>query len=296
MGCQPTAPKCGRWLETQHETNPGGTVPLVQSVEGNTVKRTTDRTTKRTTWRRIVVGVALALALVPGTALAVGGGSHASGAAKLADADASVEARGDLQQTADDGSSRLLASNEGESDQQGAFTMGAEFDAAYSLAQAGLTKMVEQTDKTITYDPAVIAAIGTQESTGHSICCSSFSCAYADAVMDGTVRDHSYYSCSCCMWTDWGGGNSSFRDVGTDEQLLREAYDQIEAGKPTVVHVAADYGEHWITLIGYQDATDPDNLTLANFIALDPWDGAQITASDRFSLYGDGCEHVTERL
>jgi hypothetical protein len=34
---------------------------------------------------------------------------------------------------------------------------------------------------------------------------------------------------------------------------------------------------------------------LANFIALDPWDGVQIIASDRFSLYGDGCEHISER-
>ncbi|MEG2369354.1 MAG: hypothetical protein RSB16_05970, partial [Raoultibacter sp.] len=90
-------------------------------------------------------------------------------------------------------------------------------------------------------------------------------------------------------------GNSSFRDLGSSNALLREAYDQIASGRPTVVHVAASYGEHWITLIGYQNATDPDNLTLANFIALDPWDGAQITASERFSLYGDNCQHISSR-
>ena len=162
----------------------------------------------------------------------------------------------------------------------------AEIEAAKQLA-AG--------NKLLAYDPADIAAIGTQAATGHSICCPSFSCAYADAVMDGTVHDHSYYTCSCCSWTDWGGGNSSFRCVGTDEQLLREAYDQISAGRPTVIHVAASYGEHWIALIGFENATDPDHLTLANFIALDPWDGAQINAASRFSLYGDGCEHISER-
>lgn len=148
---------------------------------------------------------------------------------------------------------------------------------------------------TISYDPKLIETIGSQEESGHNICCPSFSCAYADAVMDGTVNDHSYYSCSCCMWTDWGGGDSSFRSVGSDEELLREAYDQILQGKPTVIHVAASYGEHWIALIGYQDVTDPDALTLDNFIALDPWDGAQIVAGERFSLYGDGCEHISDR-
>ena len=149
--------------------------------------------------------------------------------------------------------------------------------------------------KVLKYDRALIEQIGTQEQTGHTICCPSFSCAYADAVMDGTVHDHDYYTCSCCTWTDWGGGGSSNRCVGTDEELLREAYDQIKAGKPTVIHVAASYGEHWIALIGYKNATDPDHLTLSNFIALDPWDGSQITAGDSFTLFGDGCEHISDR-
>ena len=168
--------------------------------------------------------------------------------------------------------------------------------------QAELKKQLEEqaveadnTDKLLSYDKADIKAIGTQEKTGHTICCPSFSCAYGDAVIDGTVRDHSYYTCSCCTWNDWGGGASWNRCVGSDSELLREAYDQITSGKPTVIHVVASTGEHWICLIGYKNASDPDNLTLANFIALDPWDGAQITASDRYSLYGDGCEHVSTR-
>ena len=162
-------------------------------------------------------------------------------------------------------------------------------------AQAEAETALAAGNKVLAYDPAAIAAIGTQAATGHTICCPSFSCAYADAVMDGTIHDHSYYTCSCCSWADWGGGNSSFRCVGTDEQLLREAYDQISAGRPTVIHVRASYGEHWIALIGFENATDPDHLTLANFIALDPWDGAQINAASRFALYGDGCEHVSDR-
>jgi hypothetical protein len=155
---------------------------------------------------------------------------------------------------------------------------------------------VPVSQKILPYSQVALDAVGTQAGTGHTICCPAFSCAYGDAVMDGTVHDHSYYGCGSCVWTDWGGGGSSFRCVGTDEQLLREAYDQISAGKPTVIHVSASSGEHWICLIGYIDAVDPDALTLDNFIALDPWDGSQLVAGSRFSPYGDGCEHISSRV
>ncbi|MBO4352705.1 MAG: C39 family peptidase [Eggerthellaceae bacterium] len=150
-------------------------------------------------------------------------------------------------------------------------------------------------NKVLAYDPADIAAIGNQNESGHTICCPSYACAYADAVLDGTVNDHSYYTCSCCSWQDWGGGNSSYRCVGSDEEVLREAYDQISSGKPVVTHVSWEYGEHWIALIGYRNVEDPDHLTLDNFIALNPSDGAQIVASNGYALYGDGCQHVSER-
>lgn len=162
-------------------------------------------------------------------------------------------------------------------------------------ATAEVMSATDSANKLLAYDSASIAAIGSQEQSGHSVCCPSYACAYADAVLDGTVHDHDYYTCWECTWTDWGGGSSSFRSVGSDEQLLREAYDQITAGKPTVIHVTWSGGEHWIALIGYENATDPDHLTLSNFIALDPWDGAQINAGAKYALYGDGCEHVSDR-
>ena len=244
---------------TNHKTQ------LNPADERNTVKRTTNRTMKRATNCRIcgarffgiLASLAIAAALVPGTALAAT--SSAASAVSTAS------------------------------------TATAASTTTSHVLEAVHARATEPTDKVLSYDPADIAAVGTQESTGHSICCPAFSCAYADAVLDGTVRDHSYYGCGCCVWPDWGGGNSSFRCVGTGEQLLREAYDEIAAGKPTVIHVSASYGEHWIALIGYCGATDPDHLTLANFVALDPWDGAQIVASERFALYGDGCEHVSGR-
>lgn len=175
-------------------------------------------------------------------------------------------------------------------------------DVATRIQQAGdaakqrADELSLRVNRTLSYDPALITAIGSQGSTGHWICCPGFSCAYGDAIIHGVANSHAAYGCGCCTWPGWGGGNSSFRTLGTDQALLREAYESISAGKPTVVHVAGAAGKHWICLMGYRDVQDPDNLTLGNFIALDPVDGAQIVASDRYSLYGDACEHVSDAL
>lgn len=164
----------------------------------------------------------------------------------------------------------------------------------YVQAAQAAKQAREKTDKVLSYDPTLIAAIGNQLEGGHTICCPAYACAYGDAVLTGIANDHAAYGCGCCTWPGWGGGNSSFRSVGSDAQLLREAYDEIGAGRPTVIHVSGPYGEHWISLIGYQNAADPDNLTLDNFIALDPANGREVVASYRYVLYGDGCEHISD--
>lgn len=158
-----------------------------------------------------------------------------------------------------------------------------------------LTAIAEQkANRVLTYDRALIDAIGNQTADGHMICCPAYACAYGDAVISGVANSHTYYGCGCCTWPNWGGGNSSFRSLGSNEALLREAYNEISAGRPTVIHVSGTFGEHWICLIGYQNAADPDNLTLDNFIALDPVYGNEIVASDGYTLYGDACEHISD--
>lgn len=158
---------------------------------------------------------------------------------------------------------------------------------------AELERQAKSSTMTLPIDQALLDSIGTQESTGHSICCPGFACAYGDAIIYGVANDHSFYGCYSCVWTNWGGGNSSFRSLGSNEALLKEAYEQLQSGKPTVIHVTAGWGEHWITLVGYKDVQTSDNLTLDNFYALDPWDGALIEASERYQLFGDFCEHIS---
>lgn len=161
-------------------------------------------------------------------------------------------------------------------------------------AEAAQRAQDRLTDRTLAYDPALIASIGNQLGSGHSICCPAYACAYGDAVLTGTANDHENYGCGCCTWPGWGGGGSSFRSLGSDAALLHEAYDEIAAGRPTVIHVQGPYGGHWICLIGYRSASDPGNLTLDNFIALDPANGQEVIASYRYTPYGDGCEHISD--
>ena len=168
--------------------------------------------------------------------------------------------------------------------------------ALYEEKQAVLAAVAaaQRTDKVLSYDPALISQIGNQSAGGHTICCPGYACAYGDAVLTGEARDHSYYGCGCCTWPGWGGGNSSFRTLGSDAAVLREAYDEIAAGRPTIMHVSGPYGEHWICLVGYQNAIDPNALSLDNFIALDPANGQEIVASYRYTPYGDACQHVSD--
>lgn len=180
-------------------------------------------------------------------------------------------------------------------------SIGEEPDLATSFGyiltylHKGVTDAVSQVNKVLPVDWQLIDQVGNQARSGHSVCCPGYACAYGDVIIDGTVNSHTYYGCGNCIWRDWGGGNSAYRSAGTSQQLLREAYEQIKQGRPTVMHVRASYGQHWICVYGYQNVYDVNNLSLDNFIALDPWDSSQLTVSERFSLYGDGCEHISSR-
>ena len=254
----------------------------------NRIFRSAERitVTRMRTYTRIVLGFAFALCLMPGLAFASSDEQKPSGSVRIA-----LEAAQIADEPAAETAVETVVSNV-QSPFADEVKEGPAATKAVAIAQGSA---IAKKSKMLAYDRAAIEAIGSQEQSGHTICCPSYACAYADAVLDGTVRDHDYYSCSCCSWADWGGGDSSDRCVGTDEELLREAYNQILSGKPTVIHVSWEGGEHWIALIGYENVVDPDHLTLGNFIALDPWDGAQLNAGAKYGLYGDGCEHISQR-
>ena len=98
---------------------------------------------------------------------------------------------------------------------------GASVVAARAVeAHQEVVAEAERANKVLAYDPAAIEQIGNQLSSGHSICCPSFSCAYADAVLDGTIHDHSYY---CC----YGSYEYTFFHFGFTPNSFFELYLQI---------------------------------------------------------------------
>ena len=238
------------------------------------------------TYEALAIALALALA-VPGAAFGVSAEANAYAQSSTADALAAV--------ASGSGATAQSEKTTVQTNSQAASLVADVFSAVDKALAKEMQAALTAISYVLPYDPDLIAEIGTQESTGHSTCCPSFSCAYGDAIIDGTVHDHSYYACWMCTWPNWGEGDSSDRCLGSEEALLREAYDQIAAGKPTVIHVRGNTGEHWICLLGYVDALDPDHLTLSNFIALDPWDGALVNAGERFELHPDLCEHISSR-
>ena len=163
-------------------------------------------------------------------------------------------------------------------------------------AQRAAEQAAEQRDKRLDDDPALIAAIGNQSTQDNSyiICCPAYACAYGDAILTGQANDHGATGLRLLHVARLGR-----RQFVVPLARLRRGFaargllDEIAAGRPTV-HVAGPDGEHWICLMGYQGVEDPDALSLDNFIALDPANGLEVTASYRYAPYGDACEHVSD--
>ena len=136
------------------------------------------------------------------------------------------------------------------------------------------------------YDPAAVAGVGTQVSTGHTSCCLAFCQAIGDSMLTGSAISHTEYAyygdCAsnpCASYDGW-------EDDTTD---LADVIFEIDAGRPAVVHVAGyASSSHWVVAYGYQGVADPDEATLDNLLVIDPWDGALLVASDRYSRHGDG--------
>lgn len=144
--------------------------------------------------------------------------------------------------------------------------------------------------KTLSYNSNLIAAVGHQ-STGSSLekkACASFALAYCNAILYGSAPSpHSYWLSErdvSCVWSK-GGYTCSATGYGSQANVLQTAYMQLASGKPCILNVkSSTSAEHWICLVGYKDVTNIKNLTAANFLAIDPWDGALITVSNKYSV------------
>lgn len=141
---------------------------------------------------------------------------------------------------------------------------------------------------TLPYSSTNINSVGKQKGAGsaHQYCCGKYACAYGDTMLLGKAQSHhtTYtakgYSDNSgyCGWQYW-----SKKSTGG----LKIIYDEINAGKPAILHVRGVGGyasstTHYVLVIGYKNVTNPNTITVDNLIAIDPWDSQVITVSSRY--------------
>ena len=154
--------------------------------------------------------------------------------------------------------------------------------ASVSTVQA---EEVDPISKTLVYNTEAVADIGTQVESGHTSCCLAFSQAIGDTIMAGGTIDHTEYAANGnCAWSPC----ASYGDWTESADDLAAVYSEINAGRPVVMFVTGPgFSHHWVLAIGYCGVEDPSFMTLDNVVIIDPWDGASMIASERFSCSGE---------
>lgn len=130
----------------------------------------------------------------------------------------------------------------------------------------------------LVFDQRQITEVGKQ--ARDSVACMCFTFAYAQTITSGTTRSWVEYNANgnadeTSAYAKGMWGEFEYRTTSDEQSTLRALYDAVNAGKPSVVYVSRPGGwQHWVCVVGYQNASDPNNLSLGNFLMLDPASGS----------------------
>lgn len=128
--------------------------------------------------------------------------------------------------------------------------------------------------KTIALNASLLSQVGSQPLDGESKSCSCFALAYARTILDGRVHAYSEYNTYGathytveCQWA-WG----NYYDVyaGSRTAVFQACINSINANTPILIHVYSEYGQHWVTVVGYQNVTSAETMTESNLLIIDP--------------------------
>ena len=153
---------------------------------------------------------------------------------------------------------------------------GNVYSSALSTFKTKAAPAASQTSggtKILSYSASKIAGIGPQPSG--SKYCSVYAISYARAVAGKTPysNPYAYWTADGALWSS--GGMKSLK-YSTQQSGLKKLYDEICAGRPAIAYVyGTGTSQHYVTVIGYKDVTDVNNLEMENFIILDPGYAAQ---------------------
>lgn len=163
------------------------------------------------------------------------------------------------------------------------------------LSVGGVT-VSASSSKTLALNGSLLSQVGAQPAYSYS--CSCFALAYARTILDGKVHHYSEYNeygadhyTVNCQWS-WGGYYSV--SAGSRTAVFQACLDSINANTPIILHVYSEYGQHWVTVVGYQNVTSAATMSESNLLIIDPgWGysgGTPCTLTNgnvSYSLYSD---------
>ncbi|MBR0133368.1 MAG: hypothetical protein IJM14_09860 [Lachnospiraceae bacterium] len=100
------------------------------------------------------------------------------------------------------------------------------------------------------------------------------------------VRDGGSHACS---WSKPGAGSDYRMRAQYPESLVEsreciiDIYEGLKNNQPTVLQLPHP---HYVTIVGVDGAKSFDELTMDDFICIDPWDGQEKRCSEVFDYYG----------
>lgn len=157
-----------------------------------------------------------------------------------------------------------------------------------SIAEVPDTNIDE--DFLLEYDKEVFSKIGKQPKSGP---CGLYAMAYGRLVMDGEFKIKANYGSVCDQLIDEYGNGSSVAYWGnacatsiwttSAKAAYQKVMDELASGKPCIIPVNGNYGNHFVLVIGYKKGTTKSNVSLDKLIILDPAYGDQCSGT-----YHDG--------
>ena len=164
------------------------------------------------------------------------------------------------------------------------FTIGTE-DKEVTAPVVDPTK-----DFILSYNKTIFKKIGKQPYSGP---CGLYAMAYGRLVIDGEFRIKTNYGSVCDQLLDeygngscmayWGNAGAGSVWTTSAKAAYQKVMDELADGRPCIIPVNGNYGNHFVLVIGYKKGTTKSNVSLDKLIILDPAYGDQCTGT-----YHDG--------
>lgn len=141
---------------------------------------------------------------------------------------------------------------------------------------------------TMSLPESLLRSAGSQDHDGYA--CSCYALAYCKTILDSRI--HYYYEYNRYGKTEynvdciWSNGNYTSKNASDTKSLLKTCYDYVNSNIPIMIHVSSSYGEHWVTVVGYQNVSDSNNMSADNLVVLDPWYGYP-TRTNHYSIHSN---------